>query len=95
VCASFRPEIETGEPLEIVFPEAVVRLCKGHAKIVWALKLRTLAELRTTFAENAGRRSFVRRRVHQRRGVDGPGKGRRKGDTDRRSTTLGRRSADV
>jgi hypothetical protein len=95
VCASFRPEIENQQPLEILFPEGIVQLCSGHAKMVWALKLRTLAELRKTFAENVGRRSFVGRRAHQRRRVEGPGKGRRKSDGDRRVAGLGRRSTDV
>jgi hypothetical protein len=95
VCASSRPEIEGREPLEIVFPEGVVLLCRGHAKLVWALKLRTLAELRETFTENVGRRSFVRRRVLHRRGADGPAKGRRTADTDRRSTSAGRRCTDL
>ena len=95
VCASFRPEMENGHPLDILFPEGVIQLCKGHAKMVWALKLRTLEELRATFAENVGRRSFVGRRAHQRRGVEGPAKGRRKSDTDRRMTNPGRRSADA
>ena len=95
VCVSFRPEIEKGDPLEIIFPEGVVSLCKGHAKMVWALKLRTLAQLRATFTENIGRRSFVGRRAHQRRKVEGPAQGRRSNDSDRRNTNPGRRSADA
>jgi len=76
ICSSFRPGTLRGELMEMKFAERNVTLCAGHTRIARSLGVISLAELKSVFTENTGRRSFVQRRAKRR----GTQSGRRSAD---------------
>jgi len=67
VCAGFLTEqSENGVVAELEFEAVRVGLCRTHAYLARFAKASSLEQLRATFRETNGRRSFVARRLRPR-----------------------------